>query len=148
MLEGDIPEVEYKRIREVNEQEIAHWEARTVKEQEVMIELMTVLGTLTNLKRVWYEGTETDKKGLVNSIFEYILFDLDTEQIIDFRLKPWADQYLIVRAEMIVDELSENVLNDEDSEVDMRSFKLSSLSYTQRVSYACGIVVFRTYLNN
>ena len=80
----------------MNEQEIAHWEAQTVKEQEVMIELMTVLGTLTNLKRVWYEGNETDKKGLVNSIFEYILFDLDTEQITDFRLKPWADQYLIV----------------------------------------------------
>ena len=62
-------------MREINEQEIAHWQARTVKKHKVLIELMTVLGTLNNLKHVLYEGTEEDKKGLVSAIFAYILFD-------------------------------------------------------------------------
>jgi len=94
--------------------------ARTVKQQEVLIKLMTVLGRLTNLKRVWYDGTMEDKKGLVNSIFEYILFDLDTSRIADFRLEPWTDQHLIVRAEIFIEELGEDVLEGEDNEVDLR----------------------------
>ncbi|QPC83657.1 recombinase family protein [Phototrophicus methaneseepsis] len=52
-LEGDISKDEYLRTKKRNEEEIAHWLARTVKTQEIIIELISVLGTLTNLKRVW-----------------------------------------------------------------------------------------------
>jgi hypothetical protein len=57
-----------------------------------MIELMTVPGTLNHLKHVWYDGTAEDKNGLVGSILDLILFDLDADQITEFRLKPWGDQ--------------------------------------------------------
>src|SRR5690606_29060567 len=30
--------------------------------------------------------------------FDEIVYDLDTQQIVDFRLKPWADQFIILRA--------------------------------------------------
>lgn len=82
-FEGDNSEDEYLRIRDHNEQEIAHWEARTVKQQEVLIELMTVLGTLTNLKRDWYEGT-VEEEGFGELDIRYLLFDLDTDQITGF----------------------------------------------------------------
>jgi len=34
---------------------------------------------------------------MVRSLFEYVVYDLDRQQIIDFRLKPWADGYLVLR---------------------------------------------------
>ena len=33
-------------------------------------------------------------------LFDEIVYDLDLQQIVDFRLKPWADQFLIVCAAM------------------------------------------------
>ncbi|MCA9884849.1 MAG: recombinase family protein [Anaerolineae bacterium] len=123
-IEGDISEDEYRRLKKTNEQEIQHWEARTVKQQEIIIELISVLGTLTNLKRVWYEGTHEDKRSLVHSIFEYILFDLEEKQITDFRLKPWADQYLIARAAMLAEEQKDKLQNGRDSEMDLRRLEL------------------------
>ena len=31
-------------------------------------------------------------------MFEEIIFDLDTQRIVDFRLKAWADRYIVLRA--------------------------------------------------
>lgn len=123
-LEGDISQDEYLRTKKRNEEEIAHWEARTVKTQEIIIELISVLGTLTNLKRVWFEGTSEDKRSLVHSIFEYILFDVEEKRITDFRLQPWADQYLIVRAMMLSDEQNGKSSDSGCSEVDLRRLEL------------------------
>lgn len=82
-----------------------------------------------------------DKKGLVQSTFEYILFDMDTDRITDFRLKPWADQYVMIRAEMIVEEHGEMLQNGRDSQVDLRGFRNTSLSYPKRVAIACQVIV-------
>ena len=35
---------------------------------------------------------------MVRMLFEYIEYDLDARRITDFRLKPWAEQFLIMRA--------------------------------------------------
>ena len=127
-MEGDISKEEYIHVRETNEQEIAHWQARTVHQQQVLIEMVTVLGTLTNLKRVWYDGTAEDKRGLVNAVFESLYFDLDTDRIVDFRLKPWADQYLVVCATMLVEQHGNEPQNFEDSEVDLMRLELMTSS--------------------
>ena len=89
-MKVDISKDECLIIKKCNQEIIAHWEARSVKTQETIVELISVLGALMNLKRVWYEGTSEDKRSLVHSIFEYILFDLEEKQITDFRLYPWA----------------------------------------------------------
>lgn len=125
-IEGDISEDDYVRTREINEQEIAHWQARTTVKDQLLIEVATVLATLSKLKDVWFNGTMEDKKGLVQSTFEYILFDMDTDRITDFRLKPWADQYVIIRAEMIVEEHGEMLQNSRDSQVDLRDSATST----------------------
>jgi hypothetical protein len=36
--------------------------------------------------------------------FSYIVYDLDMRRIVDFRLKPWADRFLILPAERHNDE--------------------------------------------
>jgi hypothetical protein len=35
---------------------------------------------------------------MVRSLFTYIVYDFDTRRIVDFRLKPWADRWLALRA--------------------------------------------------
>jgi hypothetical protein len=38
--------------------------------------------------------------GLAQNLFEYIVYDLDLQRITDFRLKPWADRFLTLRARL------------------------------------------------
>ncbi len=37
-------------------------------------------------------------------LFENVTYDPDKQQIVDFRLKPWADQYLVLRASLYGDD--------------------------------------------
>lgn len=43
-------------------------------------------------------------KGWFVAFFEYIFYDLDSQQIVDFRLKHWADRFLVLRAELYQNE--------------------------------------------
>ena len=40
---------------------------------------------------------------LARSLFQYLVFDLDKQQIVDFQPHLWADQYLMMRAELYND---------------------------------------------
>lgn len=41
-----------------------------------------------------------DRQGMARNLFEYLIYDLDTWRIMDFRLKPWVDRFLILRASL------------------------------------------------
>ncbi len=41
---------------------------------------------------------------MARMLFEYVVYDLDRQQIVDFRLKPWADRYLVLRASLYGDD--------------------------------------------
>lgn len=38
---------------------------------------------------------------MARHLFDHLVFDMDRGQIVDFRLKPWAEQFLTVRVEML-----------------------------------------------
>ncbi len=40
---------------------------------------------------------------MARSLFEYLVYDLDMRRIVDFRLKPWADRFLMLRAALYPD---------------------------------------------
>jgi hypothetical protein len=46
----------------------------------------------------WEESRNEDKQAFAQTLFSEIVFDLDTHQITGFALKPWAEQFLQVRA--------------------------------------------------
>ena len=48
--------------------------------------------------KLWEISSNEDRQGMVTMLFEYIEYDLDTRRITDFRLKPWADNFLVLRA--------------------------------------------------
>src|SRR5690606_22261549 len=39
----------------------------------------------------------------VRSLFEYVVYDLDKQRIVDFRLKGWADRFLVLRTALYDD---------------------------------------------
>jgi DNA invertase Pin-like site-specific DNA recombinase len=96
-MAGDLDADEYLRIKEQNDQEIAHWEARTDELEQAALEFAMCVQTIQKLRLLWEISPDEDKQGMVGMLFEYVEYDLDTHRIVDFRLKPWADNFLIVR---------------------------------------------------
>ena len=97
---GDMESEEYLRIKEQSEREIAHWQARTGDIEQATLELALCVETLGQLSQLWDMASGEDKQGMVQMLFEYVEYDLDAQRITDFRLKPWADNFIVVRAQL------------------------------------------------
>lgn len=97
-LAGDMETEEYLRIKENNEREIAHWQARTVELEQATLEVALCVETIERLSKLWDMSSGEDRQGMVRMLFEYIEYDLDTRRFTDFRLKSWADNFLILRS--------------------------------------------------
>ena len=98
--DGETDRAEYLQIRETNEREIVHWETRTTETERLAIELAMCVEAVDKLARLWEISEPEDQQGLAQNLFESIVYDLDEQRIVDFRLKPWADQFLVVRASL------------------------------------------------
>ena len=53
---------------------------------------------ITRISTIWGSGKPEDKQGMAKTLFSYIAFDLDTHRITDFRMKSWADQFIVLRS--------------------------------------------------
>lgn len=62
------------------------------------------MDALDKLVRLWDMGEPEDRQGMARSLFTHIIYDLDTRRIVDFRLKPWADRFLVLRAALYEDQ--------------------------------------------
>lgn len=105
--DGRINREEYIRRVEFNEREIASWQARTTDTEKLAMELSMCIRAIDALTRMWEVASDEDKQGMARHLFDYITYDLRTRQIVDFRLKPWADQFLTLRAGLYAEELLE-----------------------------------------
>jgi DNA invertase Pin-like site-specific DNA recombinase len=108
--EGRIDRKEYRRRIDQNEREIASWQARTNEHEQLGVELAMCLHAIETITRLWEVSSDEDKQGMARHLFDSIVYDLDTQQIVDFKLKPWADQFLMLRAALYAEELH----NEED----------------------------------
>lgn len=98
--DGRITRDEYLRRVEANEREIAHWEARTTDMERKALELSMCLEAVNNMAALWETADDEDRKGMAQHLFTEIVYDLDTRRIVSFKLKPWADDFLILRMEL------------------------------------------------
>ena len=103
-LDGDVDRDEYLRIKEQNEREIIHWQARTTETQEIALELGMCLDAVDRLARLWDTADDEDRKGLAQNLFDEVVVDLDTRRIVGFKLKPWTERFLVLRMELYRDE--------------------------------------------
>lgn len=106
--DGMINREEYRRRVEQNEREITHWETRTTETQKIALELAMCVETVDKLSRLWNISSDGDKQGLARSLFTEVVYNLDTQRIVSFRLKPWADRFLTLRAALYEKEDNES----------------------------------------
>lgn len=52
------------------------------------VQLVVCVEVLTKLVQLWELSSDQDKQELVRSLFEELVFDLDKQQIVGFKLKP------------------------------------------------------------
>jgi hypothetical protein len=102
-LEGDLSREEYSRRKDRNEREIAHWETRTTDTEKVALEIAMCVEAIDRIADLWDLSDDEDRQGMVRSLFSYIVYNLDTHRIVDFRLKPWADRFVMLRAALYND---------------------------------------------
>jgi hypothetical protein len=50
---------------------------------------------------------------MARHLFEYVVYDLDRQEIVDFRLKPWADQFLVLRTALYANDHRYDKDNDD-----------------------------------
>lgn len=106
--DGVITREEYLADVERNEREIAHWEARTSETEKAALELAMCVDMVEKLEKLWKWGTPDEQQAMARSLFTEIVFDLDTRRITDFKLKPWADRFLTIRAALYEYETDED----------------------------------------
>ncbi len=53
---------------------------------------------------MWEASSGEDRNRMAHNLFEHIVFDLDQRHIVDFKLKPWMDQFIVLRAAILEDE--------------------------------------------
>ncbi len=108
---GEIEAEEYYRQKDYHERQIAHWEAQTTDRQQIALELMTTLEMVKRLKQFWDVTEGEDRRLLAHSLFEEIVYDLDRQRIMDFKLLSWAEPFLIMRAAVQMDAMGEEMKN-------------------------------------
>lgn len=94
--EGRISKEEYMRRVDQNEREITHWQSRTTETQKLALELVMCIDAIEKIRELWVNGDPEDRQGLARSLFTEIVYDLDVRRIVDFKLKPWAEQFLVL----------------------------------------------------
>jgi len=62
------------------------------------MELTLCIHAVQTLTRLWEVSSDEDKQGMARHLFEYVIYDLEEQQIVDFRLKAWAEQFLLIRS--------------------------------------------------
>lgn len=102
--DGRISREEYLRRVEFNDREIASWQARTTESDKLALKLSMCMQAVETTKRLWEVGNDEDKQGMARQLFDYIVFDLDKQCITDFRLKAWADQFIVSRVALHIEE--------------------------------------------
>ena len=94
--EGHIELDEFRQRLADNERELAHWEAYMTQREQVQLELSKCLESIQQVTSLWEAAEPKERQIMARNLFDYIVYDLDKQQIVDFRLKPWADRFLVL----------------------------------------------------
>lgn len=105
--DGRISREEYLRRVDENERQIVHWQARTTEAERKAMELGMCMDAVNRIASVWDTADDENKQGMVQHLFSEIVFDLDTRRIVSYKLKPWADDFLMLRMELYYEEFGD-----------------------------------------
>jgi DNA invertase Pin-like site-specific DNA recombinase len=96
--EGELTREEFERKRAEIARETAYWHNRTTDTAQMTLELRQCVAALGQVAQEYPSASPEAQQALVRSLFDHLVYDLDQRQIVDFRLKSWADRYMVLRA--------------------------------------------------
>jgi hypothetical protein len=74
--------------------------------KQLAMELTMRLHGIDVITRLWNLSPDEDKRGMAQHMFEAITYDLDKQEIVDFRLKEWAGKFMRLRIALHADDQS------------------------------------------
>ena len=80
------------------EREISIWENKTTNHEKLAMELAVCADTISKIDSLWDDSDDADRQGMVNQLFDTVLFDLDKRRITGYRLKYWAENFVKLNA--------------------------------------------------
>lgn len=101
----------FKERRSFHEREIERWQHMTTDSQKLRMSLSECSKQMELLTESWASAIGEAKQKLAHSLFDEIVYNLNTRQIVGFRLKVWAELFLMRRGEMFWEELTEDQKN-------------------------------------
>jgi DNA invertase Pin-like site-specific DNA recombinase len=96
--EGELNRDEYFSKRDRVRTELQQWEQTNTEAAQIAVELMQCVEALNRIHVNWEVADNEEKQEMVRWLFESVIYNLDTQQITDFQLKPWAQRYLVLRS--------------------------------------------------
>ncbi|MCL4237625.1 MAG: recombinase family protein [Anaerolineae bacterium] len=114
--EGLIAQDEFVRRREFLEREISHWESWTTESEQMALELAMCIDAVEKLHFIWEQSNDEDRQGFVRNLFEWVEYDLDARRITNFRLKSWADRFIILRGALYEEDKRDGLGDDSDDD--------------------------------
>ena len=103
--EGHIEADEFRQRMAENERELTYWEQYTTQHEQAMLELTRCLDVIEQVVKLWDIAEPKERQLMARNLFDFIVYNLDEQRIVDFRLKPWADRFLVLRAALYEDDV-------------------------------------------
>jgi DNA invertase Pin-like site-specific DNA recombinase len=98
--QGETTREDYLREIEQVDRETAYWQNRTTDAQRIAVDLRKVVAAMGQISAGFPAASVETKREMAHSLVDHLVYDLDQKRIVDFRLKAWADPYLILRASL------------------------------------------------
>ncbi|MHB8624755.1 MAG: recombinase family protein [Aggregatilineales bacterium] len=86
-----IGEEDWRATLETADHEIARLQLQTIQYHEAEVALKLTMDMVANLVENWNAASPENRRALASGLFEYLVYDLDAQQITDFKLKPWIE---------------------------------------------------------
>ncbi len=80
--DGRLSREEYLRRVDMNERELASWEAKTTDSQKLGVEFAMCIHAINTMTRLWEVYSDEDKQGMARHLFEYLVYDLEKQEIV------------------------------------------------------------------
>jgi DNA invertase Pin-like site-specific DNA recombinase len=96
--EGDLSREDYQQRKAAVQQELDLWANHTQEMPLTQhdVQQMLCIQKLAELSEAWPGDNEAEKERMVQSVFEYLVYDLDKQKIVAFKLTPAFEPYLVL----------------------------------------------------
>jgi len=92
--EGELERVNYEgRLQDMTAKVIA-LQAQVSTEAVPKVSLLRSIDYLSDLRHLWQIASDTERQTLARLLFEDIVYDLDEQRIVSYRLKAWLTPLL------------------------------------------------------